>query len=129
MFVPNVAHLISRTSTSPVDTTITHTYKSFGIRSIKVVETTVPGEIVPSSSAAITKFDFVADNYTSNIDIKPVNTALEYVMIMGCSGIASQEITSPTTTPENDTPFHHHFPPPILWFIGSILPLSKKLVV
>ena len=91
----NVADIsfIHASPTSPVDTTITHTYKSFGIRSIKVVETTVPGEIVPSSSAAITKFDFVADNYTSNIDIKPVNTALEYVMIMGCSGIASQEIS------------------------------------
>ncbi len=78
---------------SPVDTTITHTYKSFGFRSIKIVETTVPGEAVPTTSSAITKFDFMADNYTSNIDIKPINTALEYVRITGCSGIASQEIS------------------------------------
>ena len=78
---------------SPVDTTITHTYKSFGFRSIKIVETTVPGETVPTTSSAITKFDFMADNYTSNIDIKPINTALEYVRITGCSGIASQEIS------------------------------------
>lgn len=78
---------------SPVDTTITHIYKSFGFRSIKIVETTVPGETVPTTSSAITRFDFMADNYTSNIDIKSINTALEYVRITGCSGIASQEIS------------------------------------
>lgn len=78
---------------SPIDTTITHTYKSFGFRSIKVVETTAPGEVVPTSSSAITKFDLAAGNYTSNIDIKPINTALEYVRIIGGSGFPSQSVT------------------------------------
>lgn len=84
---------INASPSSPVDTTITHTYSSFAFRSIKVVETTVPGEVVPTSSSAITKFELLAGNNTSNIDIKQINTVLEYVRIIGGSGFPSQAVT------------------------------------
>lgn len=79
--------------TSPVEHTFSHTFSTSGTRRIYIAEkVNYSTSAVPTSSSAITGFDFTTGVYASNIDIKPINTALEYVRIIGGSSIASQDI-------------------------------------
>lgn len=84
---------ISASATSPVDTTITHTYSTSGTRHIIIAETVAPGETASSSSSALSEFDLTIDNAAGNFDIKPMNSALKYLRIIGGPNIPSQTLT------------------------------------
>lgn len=83
---------INATATEPKDTTISHNYGATGSRRIIIAETVEPGETVPTSSTALTRFDLTTGSGASNIEILPVNSVLEYVRIIGGSSIVSQTI-------------------------------------
>lgn len=79
--------------TSPVEHTFSHTFSTSGTRRIYIAEkVNYSTSAVPTSSSAITKFDFITGTYASNIDIKPINSALEYVRIIGGENFASQDV-------------------------------------
>ncbi len=79
--------------TSPVEHTFSHTFSTSGTRRIYIAEKVdFSTSAVPTSSSAITKFDFITGTYASNIDIKPINSALEYVRIIGGENFASQDV-------------------------------------
>lgn len=79
--------------TSPVEHTFSHTFSTSGTRRIYIAEKVdFSTSTVPTSSSAITKFDFITGTYASNIDIKPINSALEYVRIIGGENFASQDV-------------------------------------
>lgn len=84
---------ISASATSPVDTTLTHLYASSKTRHIIVAETVAPNETTPSSSSALTEFDLTIDNLAGNFEIKPINSALKYLRIIGGPYIPEQTIT------------------------------------
>lgn len=84
---------ISASATSPVDTTLTHLYASSKTRHIIVAETVAPNETTPSSSSALTEFDLTIDNLAGNFEIKPINSALKYLRIIGEPYIPEQTIT------------------------------------
>lgn len=84
---------INATATEPKDTTISHNYGATGSRRIIIAETVEPGETAPSSSTAMKRFDLTMGSGASNIEIYPVNSALEYVRLIGGSSIVSQTIT------------------------------------
>ena len=78
---------------SPKDTTIVHTYGTSGSNHIMIAETVMPGETVPTSSSALVEFEIPIGNTARNIDIKPVNSALEYVRIIGGASFPAQTIS------------------------------------
>ena len=84
---------INATASSPTDTTITHNYGTTGSRRIIIAETIAPGETTPTSSTALTRFELTTGNNASNIDIKSINSALEYVRIIGGANFASQTVS------------------------------------
>ena len=83
---------INATATAPKDTTISHNYGTTGSRRIIIAETVSPGEAAPTSSTALTRFDLTTGSGARNIEIHPVNNALEYVRIIGGSGFVSQQV-------------------------------------
>ena len=84
---------INATASSPTDTTITHNYGTTGSRRIIIAETIAPGETTPTSSTALTRFELTTGNNASNIDIKSINSALEYIRIIGGANFASQTVS------------------------------------
>ena len=84
---------INATASSPTDTTITHNYGTTGSRRIIIAETIAPGETAPTSSTALTRFELTTGNNASNIDIKSINSALEYIRIIGGANFASQSVS------------------------------------
>lgn len=84
---------INATASSPTDTTITHNYGTTGSRRVIIAETIAPGETAPTSSTSLTRFELTTGNNASNIDIKSINSALEYVRIIGGANFASQTVT------------------------------------
>lgn len=84
---------ISASDASPVDTTIIHTFNTAKNRRIIVAETVDPDEGSPSWSSALTSFELTTGVNATNIDIKPINSALEYVKIIGGAGMALQTMT------------------------------------
>ena len=84
---------INATASSPTDTTITHNYGTTGSRRVIIAETIAPGETAPTSSTSLTRFELTTGNNASNIDIKAINSALEYIRIIGGANFASQSVT------------------------------------
>lgn len=84
---------INATASSPIDTTITHNYGTTGSRRVIIAETIAPGETAPTSSTSLTRFELTTGNNASNIDIKSINSALEYIRIIGGATMNSQEIS------------------------------------
>lgn len=84
---------INATTSSPTDTTISHTYGTTGSRRIIIAETISPGETKPTTSAALTRFELATGNNASNIDIKSINTALEYIRIIGGANFTGQPVS------------------------------------
>ncbi len=84
---------INAATSSPTDTTITHNYGTTGSRRIIIAETIAPGETAPTSSTALTRFELTTGNNASNIDIKAINSALEYIRIIGGANFASQTVS------------------------------------
>lgn len=84
---------INATASSPTDTTITHNYGTTGSRRVIIAETIAPGETTPTSSTALTRFELTTGNNASNIDIKAINSALEYIRIIGGANFTSQSVT------------------------------------
>ena len=70
-----------------------HTFSSASPRRIYVAEKIdFTMQDVPSTSSAIVEFDFTTANHASNIDIKPINTSLKYVRIIGGVNFIAQEV-------------------------------------
>lgn len=84
---------INATATAPKDTTITHNYGTTGNRRIIIAEPVAPGETAPTSSSALTRFELITGNKASNIDIKAVNSALEYIRIIGGANFTPQTVS------------------------------------
>lgn len=84
---------INATASSPTDTTITHNYGTTGSRRIIIAETIAPGETAPTSSSALTRFELVTGNKASNIAIKAINSALEYIRIIGGANFTTQTVS------------------------------------
>ena len=84
---------INATATAPKDTTISHNYGTAGSRRIIIAETVAPGETAPASSTALTRFNLTTGSGARNIEIHPVNNALEYLRIIGGPGFVSQQVT------------------------------------
>lgn len=84
---------ISASEASPVDTAIIHTFNTAKNRRIIVAETVDPDESSPSWSSALTSFELTTGVNATNIDIKQINSALEYIKIIGGAGMALQTMT------------------------------------
>jgi len=77
---------------SALDTTLTHTYNSSGSRHIKISELIAPGEAPDTTSTALIEFDLKTGNLASNIDIKSINSSLEYLRIIGGANFSGSTI-------------------------------------
>lgn len=84
---------INASSTEPKDTTIVHTFGTTASRRIKIAEPIAPGETIQSSSSALTQFELVTGNNSNSIDIKSINSALQYIRIIGGRNFASQSLS------------------------------------
>ncbi len=80
----------------PTDTTrldsvrLAHTYPDAKTRRIVIAEKLEYGQVMPTESRALLKFDFDSGSYAENIDIKPLNKALWYVRIIGGNGFKTR---------------------------------------
>jgi len=81
-------------TTSLTTFNLTHTYSTSKKRRIYIAEKVdFVTDTIPTYSTAIRRFDLSKGGYVSDIDIKPVNSALEYVRIIGGASFPTQTIS------------------------------------
>lgn len=82
---------INASEDSPVDTTIIHDYGTTKNRHVIIAEMNL-GENPTSESMALRYFELITGSSASDIDIKRINVALEYIRIVGGEDMAPQVI-------------------------------------
>lgn len=78
-------------STDEYTTYISHTYKESKTRKVVIGEMLEYGQEMPSSSTALTKFDFMTATGADNIVVKNYNEALATIYIRGGEGFIPQD--------------------------------------
>ena len=72
--------------------TVEHTYTTSGTHKVVVAEFIMPDGQTSDNSTALKRFDLPGGDGLKTIDVKSVNSALEYVRVVGGSGITGQTI-------------------------------------
>ena len=80
--------------TSSTTRTFTHTYGTNKKRRIYIAEKIdLETDPIPVNSTALTEFVLTSGEDASDVEVKPRNTALEYIRIVGGADIASQTVS------------------------------------
>lgn len=80
--------------TSSTTRTFTHTYGTNKKRRIYIAEKIdLETDSIPVNSTALTEFVLTSGEDASDVEVKPRNTALEYIRIVGGADIASQTVS------------------------------------
>lgn len=83
---------INADADNPVDTTIIHTYGTYGSRHVMIAGAISPDGPDMSLGSAMVEFDLVSGTTASNIEISSANTSLEYIKITGGASFAQQTV-------------------------------------
>jgi len=73
--------------------TLSHNYSTSGNKHVIIAEYISENGSTPTSSTALTRFELTTGNNASNIDIKAIDSALEYIRIIGGANFASQSVS------------------------------------
>lgn len=72
--------------------TVEHTYTTSGTHKVVVAEFIMPDGQTADCSTALKRFDLPGGDGLKTIDVKSVNSALEYVRVIGGSGITGETV-------------------------------------